>query len=331
MEKQIQKLGQLIKKSKRILLINHIRMDGDAWGSLWGLALILQNLKKEVKAINDTPVPDMLRFLWENEIIEPDLDVEQFNPDLIIALDSSDTERLWESYSKWEHVFEQKHVIVIDHHVSNPGYGNTNIIDPTASSVCEMITIIIEQLEYYDHVSPKAATFLYTGLQTDSNMYFNTNTRSSTLRAGALLIDLWADFRLPITELYKKRTRNQMKVWQYALSQLVYHNNNQVCGCVLDRKWLENLNIPESEISGCFKWFISEILINIEWVMVAYLLYPLDSWENKISMRSQKWYNVAEICETFGGWGHTQAAGFESEKDIIQIKEELLECCKNIL
>jgi phosphoesterase RecJ-like protein len=79
---------------------------------------------------------------------------------------------------------------VIDHHISNPGYGNTNIIDPEASSVCEMITVIIEDLEYHEHVSEAAATFLYTGLQTDSNMYFNTNTRSSTLRAGALLIDL---------------------------------------------------------------------------------------------------------------------------------------------
>jgi nanoRNase/pAp phosphatase (c-di-AMP/oligoRNAs hydrolase) len=62
MEKQIEKLGKLIKKSNRILLINHIRMDGDAWGSLGGLALILKGMKKDVKCINDTAVPDMLTF-----------------------------------------------------------------------------------------------------------------------------------------------------------------------------------------------------------------------------------------------------------------------------
>jgi phosphoesterase RecJ-like protein len=125
---------------------------------------------------------------------------------------------------------------VIDHHVSNPGYGNTNIIDPDASSVCELITIIIEDLEYHEHVTPEAATFLYTGLQTDSNMYFNTNTRSSTLRAGALLIDLGADFRLPISELYKKRSKNQMRVWQHALENIKYHYDDQVCGCLLSRE-----------------------------------------------------------------------------------------------
>jgi len=331
MEKQIEKLWKLINTSKRILLINHIRMDGDAWGSLGGLSLVLKSIKKDVRAINDTAVPYMLSFTWHTELIEPELDIKAFNPDLIIALDSSDTERLWESYVKWKNVFDEKHLVVIDHHISNPGYGNTNIIDPEASSVCEILSIIIEQLELYDHVSPDAATLLYTGLQTDSNMYFNTNTRSSTLRAGALLLDLGADFRLPVAELYKKRTQNQMKIWQYALSHISYHFDSQVCWCILDTKWIESLGIPESEISWCFKWFISEILINIEWVKVAYLLYPLTTGWNKVSTRSQSWYNVAEICESFWWGWHKQAAGFESGKNSDIIEKELLSRIKEII
>ncbi len=303
-------------------------MDWDAWWSLWGLALILKNMKKEVKCINDTAVPDILSFTWHTELIEPELDVKSYNPDLIIALDSSDTDRLWKTYIKWQDVFEQKHLVVIDHHISNPGYGNTNIIDPSASSVCEIMTIIIEQIELYEQVSSDAATMLYMWLQTDSNMYFNTNTRSSTLRAWALLIDLGANFRLPISELYKKRTRSQMKVWQFALSHINYHFENQVCWVVLDRAGLDSLNLSEAEIAGCFKWFISEILINIEWVKIAYLLYPLSSDKNKVSTRSQKWYDVAKLCETFGWGWHMQAAGFESTQSAETIENQLLELIK---
>jgi phosphoesterase RecJ-like protein len=299
-------------------------MDGDAWGSLWGLALILKGMKKDVKCINDTAVPDMLTFTWHTDLIQPELDVKAFNPDIIISLDASNTERLGKTYIKWKEVFEQKHLVVIDHHISNPGFGNTNIVDPDASSVCELLTIIIEDLEYHEFVTPDAATLLYTGLQTDSNMYFNTNTRSSTLRAGALLLDLGANFRLPISELYKKRTANQMKVWQYALSHISYHYDAQACGVVLDKSWLDELWISESEISGCFKWFISEILINIQGIKIAYLLYPLDSWINKVSTRSQEWYNVAEICETFWGGWHKQAAGFESDEESEKIEKRLL-------
>jgi nanoRNase/pAp phosphatase (c-di-AMP/oligoRNAs hydrolase) len=122
-----------------------------------------------------------------------------------------------------------------------------------------------------------------------------------------------------------------MRVWQHALENIKYHYDDQVCGCLLSREWLNKLNIPESEISGCFKWFISEILINIAGVKVAYLLYPLESWENKISTRSQEWYNVAEICESFWGGWHKQAAGFESHDTAEKIEKELLEKIKATL
>jgi len=298
-------------------------MDWDAWGSLGGLALVLRYMWKDVHGINDENVPGIFNFLWNSEIIDPNLDVWEFDPDIIISLDASDEARLWESYIKWKDIFDEKTLIVIDHHVSNPWFGDINIIDPEASSVCEMLTHIITDLELQKYVSPEAATFLYTGLQTDSNMYFNTNTRPSTLRAGATLMELWADFRLPVSELYKKRTANQMRVWQYALSHICYRYNGKVCSVVLDRNWLNSLWLEESELSGCFKWFISEILINISGVKIAYLLYPLSTGINKISTRSQEWYNVAEICETFGWGWHKQAAWFESN-DKVDVIEELL-------
>ena len=298
-------------------------MDGDAWGSLWGLALILKEMWKQVRWINDCGVPPALQFLWNIEIIQPDLDVRAFNPDIIISLDSSDTERLWETYIKWQKIFEEKTFVVIDHHVSNPRFWDTNIIDAEASSVCEIMVRIIEELRLEKYVTSEAATFLYTGLQTDSNMYFNTNTRPSTLKAWATLMELWADFRLPVSELYKKRTPNQMKLWSYALEQIKYLENWKICSCIFTREWLKKLWIEQDELWNYFKGFISEILINIEWVNVAFLIYPLDENESKVSMRSQAWFNVAEICEQFWGGGHKQAAGFQSEECTEKIIENI--------
>ena len=324
MKQQIQELWKLIETSSKVLLINHIRMDGDAWGSLGGLALILKSMWKDVKAINDCPVPSSLQFLWYNDLIEPELDVKAYNPDIIISLDASDTGRLWETYITWKEVFDDKTLIVIDHHISNPAFWDVNIIDSEASSVCEIIVQIIIELKLQEYVSADAATMLYTGLQTDSNMYFNTNTRPSTLRAGATLMELGADFRAPIMQLYKKRTTNQLKLWQYAFSCLKYHFDDQVCGCILDYQWLSELWIDSDELSGYFKWLISELLINIEGVKIAYLIYPLDTSENKVSMRSQQWYNIAEICETFWGGWHKQAAGFQSEESSEIIEKKLI-------
>lgn len=298
-------------------------MDGDAWGSLGWLALILGAMWKDVQAINDCPVPPSLQFLWNNQIINPDLDVKSYNPDIIISLDASDTGRLWETYITWKDIFDEKTLIVIDHHISNPGFGDINIIDSEASSVCEIMVHIIKELKLEKHTPADAATMLYAWLQTDSNMYFNTNTRPSTLRAGATLMELWADFRSPISELYKKRTANQLRVWSYAFENIKYLGNNTICSCILTREWLKNLGVNKEELGWYFKWLISELLINIEWVNIAYLIYPLDADENKVSMRSQQWYNVAEICETFWGGGHKQASGFQSMGSSEEIEKKL--------
>lgn len=328
---EIQKFWEILKTSNKILLINHIRMDGDAWGSLAWLALVLQGMGKQVQGVNDCPVPQALRFLWNNELIDPELDIKAYNPDIIISLDSSDTGRLWETYITWKEQFHNRPLIVIDHHISNPYFWDINIVDAKASSVCELLTHVLFELKLETYISEKAASFLYTGLQTDSNMYFNTNTRKQTLEAGAKLIELWADFRTPISELYKKKTQNQLKFWSMGLWELQYSHDGKVCACVLSREKLKALGIEKDELGGYFKGFVSELLINVEGVLIAYLIYPLSEQENKVSMRSQEGYDVAGICETFWGGGHKQAAGLQSILSQKELEQELQREIEKIL
>lgn len=306
-------------------------MDGDAWGSLWGFALILQKMGKDVKAINDCQVPPSLDFLWHENLIEPNLDIKAFAPELIISLDSSDTSRLWKSYENWKNIFKEKPLIVIDHHISNPLFGDINIVDPKASSTCELMVHIIKILKLEAYMSPEAATFFYTGLQTDSNMYFNVNTRPETLEAWAELMRLWADFRLPIMQLYKKKTRNQILFWQKAFQEIEYFESGEICQCKISRDFMKELWLPQEEIWGYMKAFISDLLINIEWVKVAVLIYPIREGGNKVSTRSQDGYNVAAICESFWWGGHINAAGFESQGSQEEILQILLRKIKEIL
>jgi len=71
MQNEIQKFWELLQTSQKILLINHIRMDGDAWGSLWALGWVLENMGKQVMALNDCPVPPGLNSFWKIDIIQP--------------------------------------------------------------------------------------------------------------------------------------------------------------------------------------------------------------------------------------------------------------------
>lgn len=300
-------------------------MDGDAWGSLGWLALILRNMWKEVQAINDDPVPEFLNFLGHNHFVNPELDVENFAPDLIISLDAAGTDRLWKSYENWKYIFDETPFVVIDHHISNPGFGNVNIIDPEASSVCEILTHLLAELWLQKNITSDAATFFYTGLQTDTNMYATSNTTANTLKAWALLIELWANFRLPIEKCFRQKSLEQIQAQQIAYKNLEISQCWKISYSIITQENIKNSSLDISKLSEYLKWFINETLINIEWVKVAFLLYPLENGEIKWSMRSQDGYDVNTICQKFWGWGHIQAAGFQSSDSSEKIVDKLLE------
>lgn len=331
MQQEIQKLWELIKTSEKILLINHIRMDGDAWGSLCGLALVLKNMGKNVEWINDSEVPESLQFLWHNDIINPELDVKTFNPDFIISLDAGDAMRLWESYIKWKEVFDTKPFVMIDHHVSNPLFGDINILDIEAWSTAELLVDILERLELSTYISPEAATCFYTGIQTDSNMYFNTNTTAKALRVGARLIELGADFRLPITECFKKKSFTQMKLWQCALKNMKQDFGGRLTYSYITSEDLEQNGISLKDTSEYMKGFINEVLINISGTNIAFLLYPLSGTEQKASLRSQVGYDVNALCQIFWWGWHIQASGFQKIDSRESVIEELVSEIKKVL
>ncbi len=306
-------------------------MDGDAWGSLWGLALVLRNMWKQVQAINDESVPESLNFLWQSDIIKPDLDVKAFNPDIIISLDAADTDRLGKSYIKWKDIFDKKTLIVIDHHISNPKFWDINIIDTKASSVCELLTHMLSDLNLEKYISSEAATFFYTGIQTDTNMYATNNTTPNTLVAGARLIELWADFRLPIKKCFREKTSEQIQAQKLAYKNLKISQDGNISYACISKKEIIESGLEISKFSEYLKWFINETLINIKWVKISFLLYPLVNWEIKWSLRSQDNYDVNTIAWIFWGGGHLQAAGFQSKDPQNTVEQKLLKLIKETL
>lgn len=319
-----------IQESEKILLINHIRMDGDAWGSLGWLALVLQNMWKQIACINDESVPDSLNFLWNTQLITPELNIQEFNPDIIISLDAASEERLGNTFIKWKDFIHTKTFIVIDHHISNTHFWDINIVENT-SSTCELLTHILIETGWEKYITPEAATFLYTGIQTDTNMYATSNTTPNTLRAWAKLIELGANFRLPIDKCFREKTPEQIIAWKIAYNNLKISSDWDISySCIKEEDILQAWFSIE-KMSEYLKGFINETLINISWIKVSFLLYPLKNGEIKWSLRSKDWYDVNTICQKLSGGWHIQAAGFQSEQSFEEIEKFLLKEISQII
>jgi len=309
-------------------------MDPDAFGSLSAFYYILKSKWYQVVAVNDMMPPESFAFLEASDIFQTDLDISAFNPDLIISFDASSLDQLWDQYKNNLETFQSTDFYVIDHHASNHGFGQYNIVDPEASSTCEITLKIIEQLGLQNVMTPKIATLLTAGLHTDTNIYYNQNTSPDTLRAWAKLMEYWADFRLPMFEFFKKKTFNKTKLWGQLLSNiqsLPLHsvtstpftkgreNNEYIYYWIISEQMFSDTHTTQEDAS----WIINEFLANMEGMQVCFLIYPLPNWETKVSMRSSA-TDVSAIASSHGWGGHKLAAWYQTKLSPQQTAENLL-------
>src|SRR5262245_6379495 len=106
-------IAGLLRSEKTFLILTHYRPDGDAVGSQLALALLLNDLGKEVEAWNDDEVPAKFHFLPGVAMIhKPPTEPRDF--DVVISIDASTWQRVGTAAQM---IKSKKHFINIDHHV----------------------------------------------------------------------------------------------------------------------------------------------------------------------------------------------------------------------
>ena len=320
--KKIPKFWKLIRNAKKILLINHIKMDGDALWSLLAFKKVLRKLGgKTVECVNDDLPPFSLKFILSKKEFHKSFDIKKFNPDLIISFDAADTHQLGDTYKKYKETFYEKDFIVIDHHITNPWFWDINLIDIQASSTCEITYEIIKELSFEKYIDSEIATLILTGILTDTNIFYNKNTTPKTIRTAAELLEYGADQRSIIFHLFRKKWFNKSKLWGEILRDLKQEKEWKIVWATVPKEYLEKTDTFVEDIS----WLTNEFLANIEWAEVGFLLYEARSWEIKASIRSNNDYiDVAKFCQTFGWGWHKLAAGFRKEGKLKDIEKEVI-------
>lgn len=318
-------LWEKIKSSNNILLINHIRMDPDAFWSLSAFYQILIKMWKNVISLNDETPPSNFKFMFKEKIFKTELIKKDF--DLIISFDAASLEQLWNSYINNKNIFEKTVFFVIDHHLSNPWFWDYNIIKTDYSSTCEIVYELIEELDYLQYMDNQIATCLFSWIITDTNIFYNQNTTTNTHRVAGELMKHWADFRAPIYEFYQKKKFKSTKLWWKILCKIkqVKTKKKTFTYWIVTPEMFEKTNTNDNDIAG----LVNEFLANISGSDVWFLLYPIKNWKNKASFRSNK-IDVSELCQKFWWWGHKLAAWFSSDLDIYELEEKILEELKKV-
>ena len=279
-----------------------------------GLAIAAANAGKEVAASFGSPfkMPPSLSFLPQEHLVAP----KEFpkEPELMVVLDVGSAERLGELGSNAKRA---RHVLVIDHHVTNEGFGDIAVVDPAAAATGELVYRILRSLEW--KITPEIAQCLHTALVTDTGRFSYANTTPETLRIAAELVEAGATPSEVSRHVYEEEPFGYLKAVAVAMGRAFLDPDLRVVHTSITDEDLEEAGID---------WGDTENLIDLLRLAVeadtAILAKGHEDGRVKVSMRSRGDTDVGALAAAMGGGGHRLAAGFTVEDEVDAVIERVL-------
>lgn len=299
-----------IENADSIVILGHMRPDGDCVGSCLGVYnYVLNNYSdKKVDIYLDEFKEEFMFLSGADQVLHEKQDKVY---DLCISLDSGDLDR----HGEFESYFhDAKRTMCVDHHISNVGFGDVCFLKTECSATAEAIFTLLEE----DKISMECAECLYLGIVHDTGVFKYTNTTRQTMEIAGKLIEKGARSSLVIDGTFYKKTYKQNKMLAKALDSAFLMFDGKVIVSCLTKDVFDENEATNLDTDG-----IVDALRITEGVECALWMYEYPNKGTfKCSLRSNDVVNVNLIACALGGGGHVKAAGCEAEgdKDTIMLK-----------
>ncbi len=302
---------RLLEGASRVLIVAHINPDGDAIGSLLGLANAIRPMGKDVTCAVDGGVPAYLRFLPAQETVLPQLKTGDW--DLVIFTDCGDQER-GGAVGEWG-AQHSTAIINIDHHPTNPRFGNVPIVLDTVASASEIVFMWWQFMGLpYGH---EVAMPLLTGIVTDTQGFRTSATNAQTLETAMHLIQHGASLAEATARTLDTKSTQEFNLWKRILPNATIDGEVAI-GVVLVED-VKAVGLSETTDAD-----LVQLLVNIDEVRVAVVFKEREVGKISVSLRAKQGYNVAEVASKFGGGGHVQAAGVTMKGSLEEVRNLIL-------
>ncbi|QRN86310.1 bifunctional oligoribonuclease/PAP phosphatase NrnA [Clostridia bacterium] len=307
-------------KGKKVLVTSHRDPDGDCIGSTVAMTLALKQLGFEADALNLDEIPYRYTFCDPSKLIYDIDHIPDRKHEVVVVLDSSDLNRLGYDMKK---EFPRIHTIInIDHHRSNVGFGDLNIVEDTASANCEILFRILTEWEV--QWNSQIANALYTGITTDTGSFKYESTSSETLRIAASLIDYGADINIIRASIWENEPYNRIRALSDVLDDLKITKDGRISWIKISLEEIQRHKLNNGDLES----FV-DYPRTVTGVEVALFIKEMEMGKLKVSVRTKSCIDATKIASIFGGGGHKRAAGFkvegkldEQEQRIIKLVQE---------
>lgn len=293
-------IAAALREHESFVVLSHVRPDGDALGSQIAMGLALQKLGKKVKVWNEEGLLEKFSFLPGGELVStPPNEPEDF--DVVLALDTATRQRLGDNVLAA--VGQAKLWINIDHHPSNPRYGDLVHIDPIAPATGQ---ILFELLQSQDlPLDELIAENLFAAISTDTGSFQYPNTTARTFEIAADVLRCGIKVGELSQKLYESYPRRRIELLRVLLDRMRFDGDGKVASFSLPLATAHELGVIPEDNEG-----LIDHLRAIQGVIIAAFFEELEEGKVRVSMRSKDdRADVCEICKSFKGGGHKLAAG----------------------
>ena len=308
-------IGSVLRANQKFAVLGHVRPDGDALGSQIALALSLKQLGKDVRVWNEDGMLEKYGFLPRADILtKPPAAAEDF--DVAIALDTAIQTRLGTTVAA---IRSAKTWINIDHHQSNPGYGEIVYLDPIAPATGQIVFELIKSQDF--PIDQEIAENLYAAISTDTGSFQYPNTTARTFEIAAELIRAGVNVGQINQQLYEDYPRRRIELLRALLGSMQFEPNGRVAWFGLSLELARQLGVLPEDNEG-----LIDHLRAIHGVVVAIFFEELNDGKVRVSMRSKSAaVDVSAICQKFGGGGHPAAAGARVRGSFAEVQKRVTE------
>ena len=299
-----QEIVDIISEGKKFIITTHLFSEGDAIGSELALKRFLCGLNKDAVIVNNEALPAVYRCFDTDRDVKflrnKDVNINLNDFDAIFIVDVAD----WSQLGDFADMIKASSItkICIDHHASNPGYADINVIDKDASSAGELIFDLITNMN--GKITLEVATPLYLSIATDTGWFKFSNTSEKALKACSDLIQIGVKSEIIYEQLFQTKQMSYLKLLTLALGILRQECEGKVVWTKLTKDMIKSSGVPFVDTD-----VIIDLIRAVKEVEVVIIFREIGNRKTKISLRSKHTVDVAKLASDFGGGGHVRAAG----------------------
>jgi phosphoesterase RecJ-like protein len=310
----LEEIAAVLREKERFVVMSHVRPDGDALGCTIAMALCLQQLGKNVTAWNEEGVLEKFRYLPGHALVTvPPVEPQEF--EVAIVLDTSVQDRIGKCLPAVKHAGVW---INIDHHVSNPRFGDLVHIDSSAPATGQILYELFRQCEL--PFTYEMADNLFVAISTDTGSFQYPSTTARTYEIGAELVKAGVNVGALSQKMYESYPRRRLELLRAVLNTLRFSSGDRVASVILPAATVAEVGALPEDNEG-----LIDHVRAIDCVTVAAFFEELPEGKVRVSLRSKSpAVDVAKITGLFGGGGHTLAAGARVKGSLAEVQEKVL-------